>query len=152
MRMLEAFKRLLDGEKITRGDWKDTYIQYDKEQNMFIHHPKNSRTGIACTVEFRGSNENSFIAFEFEDYMGTKYRVCLSNRDEIEIYVSEEEKMEVDAMRWRLSRYCCGRACTEADCKIYKPGISCSVAPWSDLADISSEEVKRLYDLIKEDN
>lgn len=149
MKMLEAFKALLDGEKITRKDWGDVYLAYDKKNNIF---KKVDKCELRLFMIATFSQTENKTCISLSDSVGEWVKLELLDDDKNEIWESPQERMELDAMKWRLSRYCCGRVCTEADCKIYKPGIGCPVAPWSDLADISSKEVKRLYDLIKEDN
>lgn len=148
MKMLEAFKRLLDGEKITRPDW-DGYVKYDKEDNTFKRYDGSEFRSFGL-VTFWNNSKGSGI--RLSDSVGEWVYTDLLNDDKNEIWESPQERMQLDAMRWRLARYCKARPCTTEDCALCMPGISCKVFYMHDLMSMPPEEVKRLYDLIKEDN
>lgn len=148
MKMLEAFKRLLDGEKITRPAWDGkAYIEYDSNNNAFVLQFRLGDTDI-CRDPYFGKNGISYIYFIGDDNNG---QLSLFDDDQNEIYVSEEEKIELDAMRWRVHRYCKKNTCNTI-CKLHNQVKGCECNPQKDLELVSPEEVKHLYGLIKEDN
>lgn len=146
MNMREAFKRLLDGEKITRKGWEE-YIKYSKGTNTFLVHQLKSEE--TCRVYKVSFGEEDKISFVYKDSHNISTTLFLMNDNHNELYVSEEDKMELDAMRWRLKRYCCGRTCAIDRCKIRDLKEVCAIAPGEDLEKVSPEEIRRLYNLIK---
>lgn len=156
MRMLEAFKRLLDGEKITRPDWGGAYIVYDDDvyHNRFIGVLNGKAIGATKQPQFTESiSHYKMIAFDFRGEEESMI-ISLMDDDRNEIYVSEEEKMELDAMRWRLKAMCSKNYgcsdCQLKEIKYNKYEGNCPLAFCSLTEGLSDEEIKKLYKIIEE--
>lgn len=156
MNMREAFKALLDGEKITRKDWsEEEYIKYSKGTNTFlVHQLKSEETCRVYKVSFGKEDEISFV---YKDSHNVSTTLFLINDNHNELYVSEEDEMELDAMRWRIREYGTKSGiCTQLGgegCIFYKTG-RCDESDYICepvfLVDKSNNEIKELYKLIKE--
>lgn len=146
MRMLEAFKRLLNGEKITRQGWQENeHIRYDENLNAFVLHFLDD-TEDACSEPCFEGGFNPYISFNGDD---TDSQMVIEDDDKNEIWVTPQELMDLDAMRWRLERHCVGTTCRE--CRIFNPSKFCKAYHSNWLARLSDKEVKRLYNIIKEE-
>lgn len=154
MKMREAFKRLLDGEKITRPDWhENAHIRYDENLNTFVLCFWDSSEDVCPDPCFEGGLK-PYISFNGED---TEGQMLIENDDKNKIWVSPQEHMELDAMRWKIREYGTKSGiCTQFGgdgCIFYKNGRcdeSDYICETAFLVDKSNNEIKELYELIKE--
>lgn len=150
MNMIDAFKRLLDGQKITRPDWDDAYIIYDDDiyHNRFIGILNGKVIGATKQPIFTESISHSkMIEFRFHGEEESMI-ISLIDDDENKIYTTEEEKMELDTMKWRLYSYCFSFG-TCNGCRLKNECTALNTLNNTELNNLSPKEVKRLYDLIK---
>lgn len=150
MKMREAFKRLLDGEKITRPDWhENAHIRYNKNLNTFILRFWDGSEDVCPDPCFEGGL-HPYISFNGED---TEGQMVIENDDKNEIWITPQEHMELDAMRWRLGATCrkngsCGSCPIDYIKKKEYDGM-CPLMFRCDIEKLSDKEVKNLYNLIE---
>lgn len=155
MDMFEAFKQLLDKEKITRSNWnKSDYIEYDADKGMFIIHV-GDKIGVLKSPHFEA------FSIEFKDEVpqvdnSKPRRLVIYNDNKNKIYTDEEETKLLGFMRWTILSYCIFGDHPCKECKIkknYPEGMDCYDCFEGLLEDMSKvmtpKQIKKIFSAIK---
>lgn len=158
MKMLEAFQELLKGGKLIRDDWDGTYIQYNEDRNTFEAINKIGNRVPVSEVCFRNVYGKSII---FRDILSKHNIIEILDDDNTKVHTAEESTMEIDAMKWRIHEYVKNTSCNECKMKNFNGcryanyyTNKCDLEDFKNIEtgqDFNIQEIKQIYNLIKED-
>lgn len=146
MNMIDAFKRLLDGQKITRTEWGDVYIVRDERNNCF--ELKIGGSNSIRPIKYVSFEKTEPKRIEFKYSIDDEQSVILLDDNKNVIHVSREERIELSAKKWEIKLYTFARPCDKCLLKsLCNKGASlCSI---SHVNELSPEKVRHIYNLIK---
>lgn len=153
MKLKDAFKRLLDGQYITREDWDpDEYIMYDEQQNAFLINSKNGKGMTHEPLFGTRVDTGSYISFD-DCWDDSTCSVTLYDDDKNKIYDPPINELVLNNMKYKIIKYTAKVAEYCADCKL---SSECDHGEWNPcndefIIDLGNADTLRLYNLIKEE-